>query len=390
MTLAGAKVARKPDAPRPVAKVRARVADQERLGPAASDLLDWYDRHARVLPWRAASGTPADPYRVWLSEIMLQQTMVTTVAPYFARFLARWPHVQALAAAPLEEVLKSWAGLGYYARARNLHACARAVVEQHSGSFPSTEAGLAELPGIGPYTAAAIAAIAFGARAAAVDGNVERVVSRLFALEQALPAAKPEIRKLAAGLVPDTRSGDFAQAMMDLGATICTPTRPACAICPWMKACAARRRGDPASFPRRAPKPVRRLRRGAAFVALRADGCVLMRARPPKGLLGGMTEVPSSEWSHDLDDAEALGQAPRLGRARPKWKRLPGEVRHVFTHFPLELVVYRAEFPLRTSAPAGARWIALADVEGEALPSLMRKVLAHALGDAIRPRRLRQ
>jgi A/G-specific adenine glycosylase len=390
MTLAGAKAARKRDAARPVAKVRARVADQEGLAPAARDLLDWYDRHARVLPWRAAAGARVDPYRVWLSEIMLQQTTVTTVAPYFARFLARWPNVQALAAAPLQEVLKSWAGLGYYARARNLHACARAVVDQHGGSFPSSEAGLVELPGIGPYTAAAIAAIAFGARAAAVDGNVERVVTRLFAIEQALPAAKSQIRKLAAGLVPETRSGDFAQAMMDLGATICTPTRPACAICPWMKACEACRRGDPATFPRRAPKPMRRLRRGAAFVALRADGCVLMRARPPKGLLGGMTEVPSTEWLHDFDVAEALHHAPLLGRTRPKWRRLRGEVRHVFTHFPLELVVYRAEFPIRTDAPAGARWIPLADLAGEALPSLMRKVMAHALGDAVRPRRPRQ
>jgi A/G-specific adenine glycosylase len=393
MTLAGAKAARKRAAARPAAKVRARSSEPKRRddapvppAPAASDLLDWYDRHARVLPWRAAFGVPADPYRVWLSEIMLQQTTVTTVVPYFARFLARWRDVRALAAAPLEDVLKSWAGLGYYARARNLHACARAVVERHGGSFPSSEAGLVELPGIGPYTAAAIAAIAFGVRAAAVDGNVERVVTRLFAIEQALPAAKPQIRNLAAGLVPDARSGDFAQAMMDLGATVCTPTRPACAICPWMKACAACRRGDPAGFPRRAAKPVRRLRRGAAFVALRADDCVLMRARPPKGLLGGMTEVPSTEWTHDFDAGEALRQAPRLGRVRPVWRRLPGEVRHVFTHFPLELAVYRAEFPIRTGAPAGARWIPLADLAGEALPSLMRKVMAHALGDAIRPR----
>jgi A/G-specific adenine glycosylase len=398
MTLAGAKVARnkaarKQDAARPIAKVRAGQSDRKRrdkepafAAPAAGDLLDWYDRHARALPWRAASGAPADPYRVWLSEIMLQQTTVTAVVPYFARFLARWPHVQALAAAPLEDVLKSWAGLGYYARARNLHACAHAVVESHGGCFPATEAELAELPGIGPYTAAAIAAIAFGVRAAAVDGNVERVVARLFALEQELPAGKPRIRKLAASLVPSRRSGDFAQAMMDLGATICTPRRPACAICPWMKACQACRRGDPASFPRRAPKSAGRLRRGAAFVAVRADGCVLMRARPPKGLLGGMTEVPTTEWTHDFDAGEALCQAPRLGRAKPRWRRLPGVVSHVFTHFPLELVVYRAEISARATAPAGARWIPLADLDGEALPSLMRKVMAHAVGDILRPR----
>jgi A/G-specific adenine glycosylase len=344
--------------------------------------LRWYDLHRRDLPWRAAAGASADPYRVWLSEIMLQQTTVTAVAPYFERFIARWPNVQALAAAPLDDVLKAWAGLGYYARARNLHACARMVAEDRAGAFPATEAALAELPGIGPYTAAAIAAIAFGARSAAVDGNVERVVARLFALEEVFPAAKPKIRSLAATLVPPRRSGDFAQAMMDLGATICTPGRPACAICPWMRACRARQRGDQATFPRRARKPQRRLRRGAAFVALRADGCVLMRARPPKGLLGGMTEVPTTPWTHDFDAEAALREAPRLERAQPEWRRIPGVVSHVFTHFPLELVVYRAEFPRGAVAPVGARWIALKDLGGEALPSLMRKVVAHALGDS--------
>jgi A/G-specific adenine glycosylase len=349
-------------------------------------LLQWYDRHRRRLPWRPPAGERADPYRVWLSEIMLQQTTVTAVAPYFDRFIARWPNVQALAAAPLDDVLKSWAGLGYYARARNLHACARAVVDQYRGSFPPTEAELAELPGIGPYTAAAVAAIAFGARAAAVDGNVERVVARLFALEQELPAVKPHIRKHAASLVPPRRSGDFAQALMDLGATICTPKRPACALCPWTKACRARRRGDAASFPRRVRKPEGQLRRGAAFVALRADGCVLMRSRPPKGLLGGMTEVPTTAWTHDFDADEALRDAPRLPPARPKWRRVSGVVRHVFTHFPLELEVYCAEIPAGARPPAGARWIALAQLHGEALPSLMRKVMAHALGDSLRPR----
>jgi A/G-specific adenine glycosylase len=251
-------------------------------------------------------------------------------------------------------------------------------VQNFRGRFPLTEAELAELPGIGPYTAAAIAAIAFGAQTAAVDGNVERVVTRLFALEQELPAVKPQIRKLATRLVPPQRSGDFAQAMMDLGATICTPKRPACALCPWMQPCKARRRGDQASFPRRARKPEGRLRRGAAFVVLRADGCVLMRARPPKGLLGGMTEVPTTEWTHEFDGREALRLAPRLARTEPKWRRLPGVVRHVFTHFPLELVVYRAQVATGTRAPAGARWIPLAQLGGEALPSLMRKVVAHA------------
>jgi A/G-specific adenine glycosylase len=368
------------NASRPLRKARARKTDQ---GPAAADLLHWYDLNRRDLPWRAAAGAIADPYRVWLSEIMLQQTTVTAVAPYFERFIAHWPDVRTLAAAPLDDVLKAWAGLGYYARARNLHACARTVVQDCAGSFPATEAALAELPGIGPYTAAAIAAIAFGARSAAVDGNVERVVARLFALEAELPAAKPQIRRLAATLVPPRRCGDFAQAMMDLGATVCTPRRPACAICPWMQACRARRRGDQASFPRRARRPQRRLRRGAAFVALRADGCVLMRARPPRGLLGGMTEVPTTPWTHDFDVEAALLEAPRLKRAQPRWRRLPGVVRHVFTHFPLELVVYRAQCPGDAIAPPGARWIALKALGGEALPSLMRKVVAHALGERI-------
>jgi A/G-specific adenine glycosylase len=386
--LAGAKVSRKTNASRPRRKPRANrleTRQETSLAPAAADLLDWYDLNRRELPWRAAAGVVADPYRVWLSEIMLQQTTVTAVAPYFSRFVARWPNVHALAAAPLDDVLKAWAGLGYYARARNLHACARTVAQDHRGRFPATEAALAQLPGIGPYTAAAIAAIAFGVRSAAVDGNVERVVARLFAIEQELPAAKPQIRSLAAGLVPPTRAGDFAQAMMDLGATLCTPKRPACAVCPWLQACRARQRGDPATFPRRRRKREGALRRGAAFVALRADGRVLMRSRPPKGLLGGMTEVPTTAWTHDFDADSALSGAPRLARAQPKWHRLPGVVSHVFTHFPLELAVYRAQFPRRTSAPAGARWIALEELAGEALPSLMRKVVAHAIGDGPHP-----
>jgi A/G-specific adenine glycosylase len=358
---------------------RRKRAAPMRPRPQAPELLAWYDRHRRRLPWRALPGVTPDPYRVWLSEIMLQQTTVKAVGPYFLRFTTRWPDVAALAAAPLDDVLKLWAGLGYYARARNLHACAKAVVERHGGEFPCTQAELATLPGIGPYTAAAIAAIAFDAPAAAVDGNVERVVARLFAIEQELPQAKPTLRQLTQGLVPAERAGDFAQALMDLGATICTPKRPACALCPWMEGCAARQRGDPEIFPIKAPKREGRLRRGAAFVVLRDDGFVLVRSRPTKGLLGGMTEVPTTEWTHDFDDAAALADAPRLGRAKPKWRRLPGVVRHVFTHFPLELVVYAAGAPASSSPPDGARWVALADLPGEALPNLMRKVLAHAL-----------
>jgi A/G-specific adenine glycosylase len=347
--------------------------------PQAAALLAWYDRHRRTLPWRALKGETADPYRVWLSEIMLQQTTVKAVAPYFARFLARWPDVHALAAAPLDEVLKVWAGLGYYARARNLHACARAVVEQHDGRFPASEAGLASLPGIGRYTAAAIAAIAFDAAAVPVDGNIERVVARLFGVEEVLPAAKPTIQTLANALAPPQRHGDFAQAIMDLGATICTPKKPACVLCPWMDRCAARAGGQQETFPRKPPKREGRLRRGAAFVVVRGDDSVLVRSRPPKGLLGGMTEVPTSAWDHDFDERTAIDHAPTLGAKRLRWRRIPGVVTHVFTHFPLELAVYIAMAPAKTAALAGARWVPLTALAEEALPNVMRKVLAHAL-----------
>jgi A/G-specific adenine glycosylase len=341
-------------------------------------LLAWFDRHRRDLPWRAKPGEAADPYRVWLSEIMLQQTTVKTVAPYFARFLERFPAVFDLAEAGVEDVLKLWAGLGYYARARNLHACAKAVAAR--GGFPGTEEELLALPGVGPYTAAAIVAIAFDRPAAPVDGNIERVVARLYAVEEELPKAKPAIRALAAGLAPATRPGDFAQAMMDLGAAICTPSRPACALCPFMGACAAQRRGDAESFPRKKPKAQGRLRRGAAFVAVRADGSVLVRRRADKGLLGGMTEVPTTEWTASFDMARAVAEAPAFaGTKRVSWQRVPGVVTHVFTHFPLELAVFRAGLPQRTPAPEGARWLARADIAAAALPTVMRKVMAHAL-----------
>jgi A/G-specific adenine glycosylase len=368
MTLAGERVGRK--------RGRERAPAHARL-PQPAALLAWYDRHRRKLPWRAGPGERPDPYRVWLSEIMLQQTTVKTVAPYYARFLDRFPTVERLAAASLDDVLRAWAGLGYYARGRNLHACARAVVARHGGQFPAREAALAELPGIGPYTAAAVAAIAFDQPASPVDGNVERVVARLFAVEEALPDAKPEIRRLAATLTPPRRAGDFAQAMMDLGATLCTPKKPACALCPWMDACAARARGDAETFPRKAARREGKLRRGAAFVVLRADGHILMRTRPAKGLLGGMTEVPTSAWTHDFDEGDALAEAPRVARAT--WRRVPGRVTHVFTHFPLELSVHLARVSAAAKPPAGMRWVTLADLADEALPNLMRKVVAHAL-----------
>jgi len=345
--------------------------------PAPKALLAWYDRHRRDLPWRAKPGERSEPYKVWLSEIMLQQTRVETVARYYEVFLKKFPTVEKLAKAPLENVLKTWAGLGYYARARNLHACARVVAREHGGKFPGTEEGLRELPGIGGYTAAAIAAIAFGRRAAPMDGNIERVVARLFQVETPLPAAKPELQALAASLMPLKRAGDFAQAMMDLGAMICTPKNPSCMLCPWNDVCAARRSGSPENYPRRLPKAEGKLRRGAAFVVLREDGAVLLRRRPRRGLLGGMSEVPNSEWSASFDEKSA----PQFAPLAAKWRRKPGYVRHVFTHFPLELIVYVAKVPKQTPAPKGGRFVKLAKLESEALPSLMRKVIAHGAGD---------
>jgi len=346
--------------------------------PEPADLLAWYDRHARVLPWRARRGEHADPYRVWLSEIMLQQTTVKAVAPYYARFLSRWPTINTLAAAGLDDVLRAWAGLGYYARARNLHACAKVINERYGGTFPEDIEKLRALPGVGDYTAMAIAAIAFDRPAVPVDGNVERVVSRIFAVEQDLPAAKPVIRKLAASLLPAERAGDFAQALMDLGATLCSPKRPVCALCPWTGECIARMRGDQERFPRKSPRPEGKLRRGAAFVVLRSDGRVLLRQRPKKGLLASMTEVPGSEWTHEFNERRARRLAPRF-RANVQWRRLPGIVRHVFTHFPLELAVFFARVPRATAAPKGARWVKISDLANEALPNVMRKILAHAI-----------
>jgi len=358
--------------------VAARVLPRKQSAPEAAKLLAWYDRHARVLPWRAPRGERPDPYRVWLSEIMLQQTAVKTVVPYYARFLARWPTVEALAAASREDVLRAWAGLGYYARARNLHACARAVVAAHGGRFPDDLDALRALPGIGEYTAAAIAAIAFDRPVVPVDGNVERVVTRLFALEDERPRARRRVRALARSLMPARRAGDFAQALMDLGATLCSPRKPACDLCPWSDRCAARARGLQESLPRKAARPAGAPRRGAAFVALRGDGAVLLRRRPAAGLLAAMTEVPGSAWRPDLSLTEALRSAPRF--ARPvRWQALPGRVKHVFTHFPLELVVLVAHVPRATRAPRGMRWVSLDAARDEALPKVMRKVLSHAL-----------
>lgn len=344
--------------------------------PAAADLLAWYDRHRRALPWRARPGETPDPYRVWLSEIMLQQTTVMAVKPYFERFLARFPNVGSLAAAPSEEVMAAWAGLGYYSRARNLHACAKAVVGEHGGRFPETEEGLRALPGIGAYTAGAIAAIAFDRPAAAVDGNVERVATRLFAIAEPMPKAKAAVREAILAMVPHARPGDFAQALMDLGATICTPKRPACALCPFMAPCRARLDGNPETYPVKAPKVARETRRGAAFVVERADGAILLRTRPPEGLLGGMAEPPCSAFAVDYAVSQAVLDAPLEAR----WKRREGIVRHVFTHFALEVTVFHARVSAASPAPEGMRFTPREAMGDEPLPSVMRKILAHGLG----------
>jgi A/G-specific adenine glycosylase len=362
--------------PTATAKTRERRVDGASTDRPAL-LLDWYDRHRRRLPWRPPAGERADPYRVWLSEIMLQQTGVKTVGPYFEKFVTRWPDVAALGRASLDDVLRMWAGLGYYSRARNLHACAVAVLRDHGGVFPDTEEGLRSLPGIGPYTAAAISAIAFDISTMPVDGNIERVVSRLYAVEEPLPQAKPLIQQLAATLLGPSRAGDSAQALMDLGSSICTPKKPACALCPLNDDCAARVRGDQEIFPRKAPKKSGMLRRGAAFIVTRGNE-LLVRCRAEKGLLGGMTEVPGSDWLAGQDDKAALKQAPPL-KGITKWHRKTGVVTHVFTHFPLELVVYTSKVAARTRAPEGMRWVPVATLAGEALPNVMRKAIAHGL-----------
>jgi len=333
-------------------------------------LLAWYDENARDLPWRVrpaahAAGVRADPYRVWLSEVMLQQTTVPHATPYFLKFTARWPTVTDLANAADEDVMAAWAGLGYYARARNLLACARAVAKDHGGVFPDAEEGLRALPGLGPYTAAAVAAIAFDRPANVVDGNVERVMARLFAVEQALPDAKPELKRLAAALVADDRPGDWAQALMDLGATVCRPKAPLCDRCPLTDHCAAFAAGEPETYPRKTAKAERPRRHGVAYVLTRGEEIALVR-RPPKGLLGGMLALPTSEWRAERwTDAEALAAAP----VSAAWRGV-GEVEHVFTHFSLTLRLLRAENEAGSEA-GGVIWSPRRDLE--ALPSVFLK-----------------
>lgn len=346
-------------------------------------LLDWYDKERRDLPWRKMprGRKKPDPYRVWLSEIMLQQTTVKAVIPYYLAFLKRWPKVKDLAAAELDEVLAAWAGLGYYSRARNLKKCADEIANNHGGKFPTTQAELQKLPGIGPYTSAAIAAIAFNEPATPVDGNIERVIARLFAVKTKLPKAKKEIGKLAATLTPEDRPGDFAQAMMDLGATVCTPRRPSCLMCPVQQDCHGMALGIAADLPKRMAKQARPVRLGVAFLAQREDGLVLLRRREEAGLLGGMMEVPSTPWQDQwLEADEVLRTAP----IKAKWVPIPGIVSHTFTHFKLELMVYRAVVPPDESTflwadPERCRWVHRKDLDDEALPSVMRKVIAHGL-----------
>ena len=348
----------------------------DKIDDAPRALLAWYDRHRRVLAWRAAPGQVPDPYRVWLSEIMLQQTGVAAVTPYFEAFIARWPDVGSLADASLDDVLHAWQGLGYYARARNLYRCAQLVTDKYAGVFPADESELRALPGIGAYTSAAIAAIAFGRRAVVVDGNVERVMARLNAIEEPLPGAKPILRKYADRLTPAARSGDYAQAVMDLGASVCTPRRPRCEVCPWSAGCLARARGIELELPRRTPKAPRPVRRGVVFYATDANGAVLLRKRAERGLLGGMMELPSTEWRAE---PWPLGEAVRFAPVEAKWRELPGGVRHTFTHFHLELSVLAGDAGASRSAPCEGLWCPPDRLSEHALPSLMKKVLRHAL-----------
>ncbi len=333
-------------------------------GALRAALLDWYDAHGRTLAWRSPPGATApDPYRVWLSEVMLQQTTTPHATPYFQAFTARWPSVRDLAAAEDGDVMAAWAGLGYYARARNLLACARAVASDHGGVFPDTEAALLALPGVGAYTAAAVAAIAFDRPANVVDGNVERVMARLFAVETPLPAAKPELRRLAGSLVADDRPGDWAQALMDLGATVCRPGKPLCMLCPLTSWCAGFKSGAPERWPLKTKKAERPHRTGTAWVLRDAGGRVALVRRPDKGLLGGMTGLPTSDWSVEA--------GPAVPPVSGDW-RDAGAVEHVFTHFSLSLSV-------RTATGQGDFLWTDPDEALRSLPTVFRKALERGL-----------
>jgi A/G-specific adenine glycosylase len=334
--------------------------------------LRWWDRNRRTLAWRAAPSETADPYRVWLSEVLLQQTTAQAATPYYRAFIAKWARVEDLAAAPIEAVVGAFAGLGYYSRARNLHACAREIARR-GGRFPSDEADLRALPGVGAYTAAAIAAIAFGRRTAPVDGNIARVLARLIALEEPIARARGEIEAAARVLAPGRRAGDFAQALMDIGATICRPRNPDCSSCPLAQDCAALRTGEPAAYPRRAGAKARPRRRGAVFFARRADGAFLARRRPAHGLLASTVELPGTPWTSDGPRGELAGFGPVIA----SWRRLPGTVEQAFTHFGLTLIVYAGAF--EGGAPDGHFWVTPEAVGEAGFSSAMRKAVEHAL-----------
>ena len=348
-----------------------RGVDPARLRPA---LLAWYDRHGRDLPWRVRRAPP-DPYRVWLSEIMLQQTAVATVIPYFERFVERWPSLPDLAGADLDQVLHAWQGLGYYGRAHRLHECARVVRDTLGGRFPQTEPALRALPGIGPYTAAAIAAIAFDRPAVPVDGNVERVLARLFAVEVPLPAAKPALRQLAGEFAAADRAGDCAQALMDLGATVCVPRNPRCGRCPWHGSCQGRIRGRPETLPRRAPRPERPQRFAAAFIIADGNGALFLERRPGRGLLGGLMQVPLTAW---LDQPPDATEAARLAPFAASWRPVPGIVKHGFTHFAARLTLVAARIDRRRAPALEGVWCTLEGLDGVALSTMMKKIIRHA------------
>lgn len=350
--------------------------NQSNVDPAilAASLLTWYDQMGRNLPWRVKGKPHPTPYHVWLSEIMLQQTTVVTVKPYFETFLKKWPTIQDLAAASLDDILHAWQGLGYYARARNMYRCAQMIVASYEGKFPPASALLNHLPGIGSYTAAAIAAIAFEEKITPVDGNVIRVLSRLFAIQEPLPSGMKKIFSLAQTLTPDRRRGDFAQALMDLGATICTPRNPQCLLCPWQKFCQGFQKGIAETFPEKKLKIMKPVRYAVAFVISRADGSILLRRRQEKGLLGGMIEVPTTPWREkDYFLEDALAACP----AQCTWKEKIKEVTHVFTHFNLKVRVcygsiVEPSLPLLTNS----FWVKPEDFSKMALPTLMKKILA--------------
>lgn len=345
----------------------------------APKVLAWWDRHRRSLPWRAEPGESVDPYRVWLSEILLQQTTATGAAPYFRDFVARWPNVEALAAAPIEDVMQAFAGLGYYSRARNLHVCAQTIAAS-GGRFPDDEAELRALPGVGPYTAAAVAAIAFGKPASPVDGNIARILSRVFGFATPIPNNRAAIDAAARSVTPIGRPGDFAQALMDIGAGLCRPRNPECRRCPLDDDCLASASGDPETFPGRLEKKARPLRVGAAFYAPRADGAFLARRRPPRGLLGATMELPGGAWAEG--DVQDVG--PEAAPFPARWERLPGHLEHVFTHFTLRLALFGAPAP-GEDAPAGFVWIAPADLPQAGFSGLMRKA-AESAGRLYRPK----